>query len=97
MDHHNLPNKFEGEKQNPYLLDKLTTPNELSGLLNKALTGLKQLLRTGKFANDKIIDDIRDEYIRRSDSARGETIQPTHRDEEDDDVGGSERLTRGSC
>ncbi len=62
-----FPNKFEGSKDDKNLINKLTTPEELSGLLNKAIAGLKKLLAEGKFANDKIVDDIRDEYIRRSD------------------------------
>ena len=33
--------KFVGGKEDTKLLEKLTTPDELSGLLNKALTGLK--------------------------------------------------------
>jgi hypothetical protein len=40
------------------LFEKLTTLDELSGLLNKALTGLKQLIDEGGF-HDKDIEDIR--------------------------------------
>lgn len=35
-----------------YLLDKLTSPNELSGILNWALEGLERLLKQGYFTND---------------------------------------------
>jgi putative DNA primase/helicase len=34
----NFPNTFEGDKADPHILDKLTTMEELSGLLNLALT-----------------------------------------------------------
>jgi len=53
--------KFVGGKEDTKLLEKLTTPDELSGLLNKALTGLKQLVDDGGF-HDKDIEDIRRDY-----------------------------------
>ena len=62
-----FPNKFEGENCDPNLLEKLTSNDELSGLLTKALQGLKTLLADGKFKSGKQIEDIRDEYIRKSD------------------------------
>ncbi len=53
--------KFVGGKEDTKLLDKLTTPDELSGLLNKALTGLKQLTDGGGF-HEKDLEDIRRDY-----------------------------------
>ena len=53
--------KFVGGKEDTKLLEKLTTPDELSGLLNMALTGLKQLIDEGGF-HDKDIEDIRRDY-----------------------------------
>ncbi len=44
-----FPHKFEGESEDKDLIKKLTTPEELSGLLNFALEGLKQLLKNGRF------------------------------------------------
>jgi len=37
------PNSFKAGEPgtDPYILDKITTPEELSGLFNKAITGLK--------------------------------------------------------
>lgn len=61
-----FPNVFEGEKCDPYKLEKLTTGQELSGLLNLALTALKKLLKTGRFSHMKTTDAIREDYIRRS-------------------------------
>jgi putative DNA primase/helicase len=62
-----FPNKFEGENCDPNLVEKLTSNDELSGLLTKALQGLKTLLADGKFKSGKQIEDIREEYIRKSD------------------------------
>lgn len=44
-----FPSKFEGPKQDLALLNKLTTPAELSGLLNFAVKALKDLLAKGSF------------------------------------------------
>ncbi len=63
----NFPNTFD-ETQGKGLLEKLITKDELSGLLNHALRGLKQLLENGRFSNQKSIDDIREQYVRMSDS-----------------------------
>ena len=49
------------------LLSKLITPEELSGLLNYALNGLKQVLQQG-FSYTQSTDKLREEYIRESDS-----------------------------
>jgi hypothetical protein len=43
------------------LIKRLTTPEELSGLLNLALVGLKQLKDEGGF-HDEDIEDIRRDY-----------------------------------
>jgi len=38
----------EGDpKRDPFILEKILTPNELSGLLNAALTGLEKIMRVG--------------------------------------------------
>ena len=43
------------------MTQKLTTPEELSGLLNLALRGLHDLIRNGGFHN-KTIDQVKQEY-----------------------------------
>lgn len=53
-----FPNTFEGENVDIYLIDKLTTPGELSGLLNLALAALKPILTSDKFSYDKSADDV---------------------------------------
>jgi putative DNA primase/helicase len=65
-----FPNKFDGEKCDENLLDKLTTEDELSGLLNWALEGLKRLLNNHKFSNSKTTEEIKSDYIRRASPVR---------------------------
>jgi len=66
----NFPNCFEenkeGTKKN--IIEELTTEGELSGMLNWAIEGLKRLLTKQKFTINKSTNEIREEYIRRSDS-----------------------------
>jgi len=62
----NFPNKFEGEKCDPNILKKLTTEEEMSGLLNWAIEGLKSLLENKAFSDNKSTEDIMDTYQRLS-------------------------------
>ncbi len=64
----NCPNEFEKEYCDPNILDKLTTPEELSGLLNYALDGLKRLLMNGHFSENVSLEEVREEYLRKSNS-----------------------------
>lgn len=63
----NFPNQFL-ENANPLLLKELTTKEELSGLLNFAIEGLKRLITQGKFSTTSTLEEVREEYIRKSDS-----------------------------
>ena len=65
----NFPNQFL-ENKDEKLIEKLTTPEELSGLLNLALAGLKRLLENGKFSYSKSAEEVREYYIRLSNSAQ---------------------------
>ncbi len=60
----NFPNKFEQEKADKKLLQKLTTLEELSGLLNLALAGLKRLLEKGEFSNTQSTKEMQQRYLR---------------------------------
>ena len=53
---------------NPDIMEVLTTPEELSGLLNLALEHLKTLLKNKDFSYSKNTREVRDLWIRRSDS-----------------------------
>ena len=48
----------------------MTTPSELSGLLNLALAGLKRLRENGDYTGAKSIEETRQLYIKSSDSCK---------------------------
>ncbi len=50
----------DNEKTNPNLINDLTEPNEMSGILNLALEGLEELLKDKHFACFTNIDENRD-------------------------------------
>ena len=52
------------EKLDPFLVEKMTTPEELSGLLNFSLEGLRRLLTNQRFSYDKDADEIKIEMLR---------------------------------
>jgi putative DNA primase/helicase len=61
-----FPNQFVNDKADPHILKKLTTPEELSGLLNLVIPALKRLLERGQFSYSKTTEEIREDYIRKS-------------------------------
>jgi len=61
-----FPKAFTGSNADPYILEKLTTETELSGLLNLALAGLKRLLKTGQFSHSKTTEEVKEDYLRKS-------------------------------
>jgi len=52
----------------PDIIEKLTEENELSGLLNVSLDGLDRLLDNKDFSYSKSTADVKDMWIRKSDS-----------------------------
>lgn len=62
----NFPNTFIGETCDPNMIEKITSRQELSGLFNWAMEGLKRLLNQGRFSHSKSTDDIRKEYTKMS-------------------------------
>ncbi len=62
-------NKFEGKNEDVGILQKLTTPDELSGLLNRALQGLLRLVDNNGFTETESTASAKDEYRKGSDSA----------------------------
>jgi phage/plasmid-associated DNA primase len=61
---------FSGEKDNPNILNELTTPDQLSAFLKYALEGLQRLIKNNKFTSDKGEEENRAEYIRKSNSTK---------------------------
>lgn len=55
-----FPNTFEGANANPKMIDTITTPGELSGLLNRAVEGLRALTARGGFPTpDTIVEEMK--------------------------------------
>jgi putative DNA primase/helicase len=54
--------------KDPFIVDKLITPQELSGLLNKALDGLDNLLKNHDFIKNQSANSIHDTWARQSNS-----------------------------
>ena len=52
----------------PDIIEKLSSPRELSGLLNYALDGLDRLLENKDFSYSKSTKEVKDMWIRKSDS-----------------------------
>lgn len=67
--------ELEANKNNPNyklrdegIIDKITTANELSGLLNRFLDGLDRLMDNKRFSSTKGSEEIKNIWIRRSNS-----------------------------
>jgi P4 family phage/plasmid primase-like protien len=54
--------------KNPKIIEEITTEKELSGLLNWALEGLQRLEEQNEFSYSKNTEEIKEAYIRQSDS-----------------------------
>lgn len=67
MIHFNFPYRFEGDAIDPFLLQKITTPEEISGMFNWAIEGLKRLLKNEKFSYSRSTEENRDYYERMTD------------------------------
>lgn len=52
-------NQVPENEQDNFLFDKLTTENELSGILNWALQGLQRLLKNGRFSYSRTKEEVR--------------------------------------
>jgi len=68
-----LPNTFNptdpGYIPGDKLKASLTTPEELSGMLNEAIDGLKRLMQQGDLSGTTTVEDRKLDYINRSDPA----------------------------
>jgi len=65
------PNQFLGPGADPKLVEKLTTPEELAGILNWALEGLKRLrAQNWQLSEYRSVEEIRQDYIRKSDPVK---------------------------
>jgi len=62
-----FPNKFEGSQADTGILGKLTTEEELAGLLNVALQGLKRLLSQHSYSYQPSPDEVATKYLKAAD------------------------------
>jgi putative DNA primase/helicase len=66
-----FPNQFLGDRADPAILGKLTTSEELSGILNWALEGLRRLrAQRWQLSDAKSVEETRQEYVRKSDQVK---------------------------
>jgi putative DNA primase/helicase len=65
-----FPNTFKPGKADPGLLSKLTTEDELSGLLNRAVDGLVRLFKNEKFSEPKSAQAEINRYQLMNDTAK---------------------------
>jgi len=66
----NFPNKFEGKNDDPHIIDKITTQDEMSGLLNRAMSELSKIIANGGLSYSETTDKTRERYNLMSDSLR---------------------------
>lgn len=52
----------DGQKRDPMLINKLTTPHNMSALLNLALKGLKRTLDNGEIIEPLVVKKIKEQY-----------------------------------
>ncbi|TVP40183.1 phage/plasmid primase, P4 family [Candidatus Nitrosocosmicus arcticus] len=67
-----FPNTFEGtERDDPFLLTKLSSEQEMSGIFNVMMIALRTLLnRNGLYLNEKTIEERREKYEKAVDPIR---------------------------
>jgi P4 family phage/plasmid primase-like protien len=63
-----FPNQFVGKNDDKSLKHKLTKPDELSGLLNRALTGLNRLFENQDFSDSETVKDALEDYKKQNDT-----------------------------
>lgn len=63
------------------IIEKLTYPDEMSGLLNWALEGLNRLLKQKDFSYSKSMDEVKNIWLRKSNSFRGFVVEFLEADE----------------
>lgn len=66
-----FPNTFEGKKDDPHLLDKLASKEEVSGIFNVLMKALRHILKDNRlFFNEKTIEERMLKHERIEDSVK---------------------------
>jgi P4 family phage/plasmid primase-like protien len=66
-----VPTKTYEKLKDANIIDKITTPKEMSGFVNWALEGLHRLFKRGDFTISDTTDDIKNKWLRESSSITG--------------------------
>jgi putative DNA primase/helicase len=66
-----MTNAVSEDRQDARLIDRLTTPEELSGLLNLAVEGLRRLMKRGRFNIPAVMSEALDQYKLATDTVTG--------------------------
>jgi putative DNA primase/helicase len=64
----NFPHKFDDKTADKDLTKKLTSKEEISGIFNWAIEGLKRLQEQQKFSYNKTVEEIKEQYTRLANS-----------------------------
>lgn len=64
----NFPRIFDDLEKDPNKLEKITSPQEMSGLFNWSVEGLRRLMKNGKFSYSLSTEELQDKYERMSNS-----------------------------
>lgn len=79
----NFPKTFDESSADTTLAEKLTRPEELSGILNWALEGLQRLIQNNfRFSYKKSVEEIQEIYTRSSDPVKAFLDEETIEDSE---------------
>jgi putative DNA primase/helicase len=85
-----FPNTFEGKKDDPHLLDKLASKEEVSGMFNVFMQSLRRILKNNRlFFNEKTIDERRLKHERSVNPVKAfveEAILTKKEDDDDNDI-----------
>jgi len=74
----NFPYTFDDLSADKNMLDKLTTPEELSGMLRNAVIALQHLISEGHFMRSETTEQVEERYMKLSNSIAafvGETVE----------------------
>lgn len=73
---------FPAGKADPALIDRLTTPDELRGLLRRSVGGLQQVMRRGAFTFPPSVANATEKFRREADPIRGFIDEKVSKDEQ---------------
>jgi putative DNA primase/helicase len=89
-----FPNTFEGEMEDPHLLDKLSSMDEVSGIFNVLMRALRNILRRKRLHfNEKTIDERRLKHERSANPVKA-FVEEAILKKEDNDITEEDYITK---